>query len=52
MAHSKKVYIVFFDEVDAIRGAGFDDGVGGNNEFQWTVLEIMNRLGFDDQGNI
>ncbi|AQK56069.1 26S protease regulatory subunit 7 homolog A [Zea mays] len=32
MARSKKACIVFFDEVDAIGGARFDDGVGGDNE--------------------
>lgn len=46
-------YIVFFDEVDAIGGARFDDGVGGDNEVQRTMLEIVNQLdGFDAGGNI
>jgi 26S proteasome regulatory subunit T1 len=53
MARSKKACIVFFDEVDAIGGARFDDGVGGDNEVQRTMLEIVNQLdGFDDRGNI
>jgi len=44
---------VFFDEVDAIGGARFDDGVGGDNEVQRTMLEIVNQLdGFDARGNI
>jgi 26S proteasome regulatory subunit T1 len=30
MAWSKKACIVFFDEVDAIGGARFDDGAGGD----------------------
>ncbi|CAI0401967.1 unnamed protein product [Linum tenue] len=49
----KKACIVFFDEVDAIGGARFDDGVGGDNEVQRTMLEIVNQLdGFDARGNI
>jgi 26S proteasome regulatory subunit T1 len=48
MARSKKACIVFFDEVDAIGGARFDDGSGGDNEVQ-----IVNQLdGFDARGNI
>jgi 26S proteasome regulatory subunit T1 len=44
---------VFFDEIDAIGGARFDDGVGGDNEVQRTMLEIVNQLdGFDARGNI
>ncbi|CAL4895966.1 unnamed protein product [Urochloa decumbens] len=53
MARSKKACIIFFDEVDAIGGARFDDGVGGDNEVQRTMLEIVNQLdGFDSRGNI
>ncbi|MCE3051317.1 26S proteasome regulatory subunit 7A [Datura stramonium] len=53
MARSKKACIVFFDEVDAIGGARFDDGVGGDNEVQRTMLEIVNQPdGFDARGNI
>ena len=37
--------VVFFDEVDAIGGARFDDGVGGDNEVQHTMLEIVNSTG-------
>src|SRR5437868_8831989 len=45
--------IVFFDEIDAIGGARFDDGAGGDNEVQRTMLEIVNQLdGFDSRGNI
>ncbi len=52
-AWSKKACIVFFDEVDAIGGAQFDDGSGGGNEVQHTMLEIVNQLdGFDARGNI
>ncbi|KAI7991705.1 26S proteasome regulatory subunit 7 [Camellia lanceoleosa] len=33
---------------NAIEGARFDDGVGGDNEVQCTILEIVNQLdGFD-----
>eukprot|EP00183_Erythrolobus_madagascarensis_P005963 CAMPEP_0185845542 /NCGR_PEP_ID=MMETSP1354-20130828/1485_1 /TAXON_ID=708628 /ORGANISM="Erythrolobus madagascarensis, Strain CCMP3276" /LENGTH=648 /DNA_ID=CAMNT_0028545529 /DNA_START=13 /DNA_END=1961 /DNA_ORIENTATION=- len=53
LARSKKACIVFFDEVDAIGGARFDDGAGGDNEVQRTMLEIVNQLdGFDARGNI
>mmetsp|Transcript_29368 Transcript_29368/g.47424 ORF Transcript_29368/g.47424 Transcript_29368/m.47424 type:complete len:426 (-) Transcript_29368:397-1674(-) len=53
MARSKKACIVFFDEVDAIGGARFDDGAGGDNEVQRTMLEIVNQLdGFDPRGNV
>ncbi|CAI9765168.1 unnamed protein product [Fraxinus pennsylvanica] len=53
MARSKKACVVFFDEVDAIGGAQFDDGMGGDNEVQRTMLEIVNQLdGFDACGNI
>ncbi|CAD6337357.1 unnamed protein product [Miscanthus lutarioriparius] len=46
MARSKKACIVFFDEVDAIGGARFD-------EVQRTMLKIVNQLdGFDARGNI
>lgn len=53
MARSKKACIIFFDEVDAIGGARFEDGAGGDNEVQRTMLEIVNQLdGFDSRGNI
>merc|ERR1712203_659221 len=53
MARSKKACIIFFDEVDAIGGARFDDGAGGDNEVQRTMLEIVNQLdGFDVRGNV
>merc|ERR1719461_1977799 len=53
MAQQKKACIIFFDEVDAIGGARFDDGSGGDNEVQRTMLEIVNQLdGFDPRGNI
>eukprot|EP00164_Ancoracysta_twista_P000398 GFYU01000544.1.p1 GENE.GFYU01000544.1~~GFYU01000544.1.p1 ORF type:complete len:426 (+),score=99.84 GFYU01000544.1:36-1313(+) len=53
LARSKKACIVFFDEVDAIGGARFDDGQGGDNEVQRTMLEIVNQLdGFDARGNV
>lgn len=53
LARSKKACLVFFDEVDAIGGARFDDGAGGDNEVQRTMLEIVNQLdGFDARGNV
>ena len=45
--------VIFFDEVDAVGGARFDDGAGGDNEVQRTMLELINQLdGFDPRGNI
>ncbi len=53
LARTKRACIVFFDEVDAIGGARFDDGQGGDNEVQRTMLEIVNQLdGFSARGNI
>eukprot|EP00698_Gefionella_okellyi_P013711 TRINITY_DN3771_c0_g1_i1.p1 TRINITY_DN3771_c0_g1~~TRINITY_DN3771_c0_g1_i1.p1 ORF type:complete len:426 (+),score=100.15 TRINITY_DN3771_c0_g1_i1:88-1365(+) len=53
MARQKKACIIFFDEVDAVGGARFDDGAGGDNEVQRTMLELINQLdGFDSRGNI
>ena len=53
MARSKKACIIFFDEVDAFGGARFDDGSGGDNEVQRTMLELINQLdGFEARGNI
>jgi 26S proteasome regulatory subunit T1 len=53
MARSKKACIIFFDEIDAVGGARTDDGAGGDNEVQRTMLELINQLdGFDARGNI
>jgi 26S proteasome regulatory subunit T1 len=53
MARSKKAAIIFFDEIDAIGGARFDDGSGGDQEVQRTMLEIVNQLdGFESRGNV
>merc|ERR1711912_160738 len=53
MARSKKACVIFFDEIDAIGGTRFDDGAGGDNEVQRTMLELINQLdGFDARGNI
>lgn len=53
MARTKKACIIFFDEVDAIGGARVDDGAGGDNEVQRTMLELITQLdGFDPRGNI
>jgi len=53
LARSKKAAIIFFDEVDAIGGARFDDGAGGDNEVQRTMLQIVTELdGFDARGNV
>merc|ERR1711916_70366 len=53
LARSKKACVIFFDEIDAVGGARFDDGAGGDNEVQRTMLELINQLdGFDARGNI
>lgn len=53
MARSKKAAVIFFDEVDAIGGARVDEGAGGDNEVQRTMLELITQLdGFDARGNI
>lgn len=53
MARTKKACTIFFDEVDAIGGARVDDGAGGDNEVQRTMLELITQLdGFDPRGNI
>lgn len=53
MARQRKACIIFFDEVDAFGGARFDDGAGGDNEVQRTMLELINQLdGFDPRGNV
>jgi 26S proteasome regulatory subunit T1 len=53
LARSKKACLIFFDEIDAVGGARFDDGAGGDNEVQRTMLELINQLdGFDPRGNI
>ena len=53
MARSKKACLIFFDEIDAIGGARFDDGAGGDNKVQRTMLELINQLDrFNPRGNI
>ena len=39
--------------MDAIGGSRFHSDIGGDNEVQRTMLEIVNQLdGFDSRGNI
>lgn len=55
LARSKKMCIIFFDEVDAIGGSrgGGDGGDNSDNEVQRTMLQIVTELdGFDARGNI
>lgn len=53
LARSKKAAIIFFDEVDAVGGQRVDEGAGGDNEVQRTMLELITQLdGFDARGNI
>ena len=52
-ARNQQPSIIFFDEIDAVGGARFDDGAGGDNEVQRTMLELITQLdGFDARGNI
>jgi 26S proteasome regulatory subunit T1 len=54
LARSKKICIIFFDEVDSIGGArsGGDDS-GSDSEVSRTMLQIVTELdGFDARGNI
>lgn len=44
MARSKKAAIIFFDEIDAVGGARVDDGAGGDNEVQRTMLELITQV--------
>jgi len=55
LARSRKMCIIFFDEVDAIGGSRSSGGDEGNsdNEVQRTMLQIVTELdGFDARGNI
>jgi 26S proteasome regulatory subunit T1 len=53
MAYSKKACIIFFDKIDTLGGARLDDGAGGDNEVQRTMLELIDQLdGCDPRGNI
>eukprot|EP01038_Epipyxis_sp_PR26KG_P015174 gene15174-20440_t len=55
LARSKKMCIIFFDEVDAIGGArtSGDDGNNSDIEVQRTMLQMITELdGFDARGNI
>nr|UXY86714.1 26S protease regulatory SU 7 [Cryptomonas paramecium] len=53
LSKRKNACIIFFDELDAIGGTRFQDGFGGDNEIQRTMLEIVNQLdGFEYRGNV
>ncbi|KAG7215839.1 hypothetical protein INR49_021811 [Caranx melampygus] len=43
MARTKKACLIFFDEIDAIGGARFDDGAGGDNEGRTHIFKIHAR---------
>ena len=43
MARSKKACLVFFDEIDAIGGARFDDGAGAHLTHSHTSLRCGSR---------
>jgi len=48
-----KLQHLFFNNYKNLSGARFDDGAGGDNEVQRTMLELINQLdGFDPRGNI
>ena len=44
MDRTKKARLIFFDEINAIGGARFDDGAGGDNEVYRKMLELINQL--------
>ena len=47
MARSKKACVIFFDEIDAVGGARFDDGAGGDNEvgvYVKNYFDVLMRL--------
>ena len=44
MVRCKIVCMIFLDETDAISGQRFDDGDGGDNEIQTTMLELINQF--------
>ena len=46
MARSKKACLIFFDEIDAIGGARFDDGAGGDNEVSFMKLSTWHATYF------
>ena len=47
--YSRYLFEVFYTEI--CPGARFDDGAGGDNEVQRTMLELINQLdGFDPRG--
>ena len=39
---TKKACLIFFDEIDAVGGARFDDGAGGDNEVRDESNERLN----------
>jgi hypothetical protein len=46
-------YVKGLELIILFTGARFDDGAGGDNEVQRTMLELINQLdGFDPRGNI
>ena len=47
-ARTKKACLIFFEEIDAIGEARADDGADGGNEFQRTMLELINQLDYFD----
>jgi ATP-dependent 26S proteasome regulatory subunit len=50
-ARTKKACLIFFDEIDAIGEARVDDGDGGGNKVQKTMLELIYQLDcFDSRG--
>lgn len=41
----------FASEIDAVGGARFDDGAGGDNEVQRTMLGELGGVGLDDRSS-
>lgn len=51
MARSKKACLIFFDEIDAIGGARFDDGAGGDNEVSYNITNLSLVIPIDFSGS-
>ena len=44
MARTKKACLDLLDKIDAVGGARFADGAGGDNEVQRSMLDLINQF--------